>query len=85
MTNVGNKLDNLARCVLEEVRKEFERMTSHKRKITKEQFQKAQNGNWDGIFMEHEVQGYGVYGEQLHYDPDKNEYYVTFYLGETCD
>ena len=88
-----DRIDYLARVTLEAVRdyqkksgaERREPMRNIKRKLTKEQYQNAQNGNWDGIFMEHEVCGYGVYGETLHYDHEKDEYYVEFYLGETCD
>lgn len=57
MSIVGNQLDNLARCVLDEIRKEIEQMREFKRKLTKEQYEQAQKGNWDGIFSDSEVWG----------------------------
>ena len=59
--------------------------------ITKEQYDRAQLNNgfiptedMDKIFTTAEICGYGVYGTTVYKD-DHDGYYVSFWLGSTCD
>ena len=63
-----------------------------RRPITKEQYDLA-IGEYHGylapqdmedIFSYGEIHGYGVYGTTVHKD-DYDGYYVSFWLGNTCD
>lgn len=58
-------------------------MKEYKRKITREQYLKAQNGDFDGIFSQAETCGYGVYSVRLR--EENGEYYVLFEMGDSCD
>lgn len=63
-----------------------------RRPITKEQYDLAideYNGylapcDMGSIFSQDEICGYGVYGTTVHKDNDDG-YYVSFWLGNTCD
>ena len=55
-----------------------------KREITKEQYINATvNHIAADVFTDSEVMGYGVYCEN--YIEEDGKYYVTFYLGSSCD
>lgn len=63
-------------------------MVRCKRKITKEQYDRATNGYLDRedyckIFSEAERWGYGVYCDQVF--EENGEYFVAFSMGESCD
>lgn len=56
----------------------------HKREITKEQYINATvNHIAADVFTDSEVMGYGVYCEK--YFEEDGKYYVSFYLGSSCD
>ena len=65
-------------------------MTQHEKKITKAIYDRAKANHGyitkkdeDAVFTQSELRGYGVYGDQVH---ERNgEYYVSYYLGSTCD
>ena len=65
-------------------------MTRYRRKITKEQYDRAiQNNGFiteddeKSIFYPSEIFGYGIYMARA--VEDHGEYYVTFTLGSSCD
>lgn len=63
-------------------------MRDCKRKITKEMYDRANNGylareDFLKVFDESERWGYGVYGDQV--AEENGEYYVYFSLGDSCD
>jgi hypothetical protein len=65
-------------------------MTRLKRKITKEQYDRAMENrgyivskDYGDIFSESEICGYGVYSAMA--DMVDGEYYVKFYMGSSCD
>ena len=65
-------------------------MTKYRRKITKEQYERAMLNNgiitdedMKEIFSTSEMYGYGVYTPKA--IEDHEEYYVTFTLGIGCD
>ena len=61
-------------------------MNQCKRKITREQYLKMINEHdAEGIFTEAEVCGYGVYSIRPYHDKEKDEYWVKFELGSSCD
>lgn len=54
------------------------------REITKDQYDKAINEHdTTGIFTFQELQGYGVYNRSIY--ELEGKYYVSFYLGDSCD
>lgn len=63
-----------------------------RRPITKEQYDLAISEyhgylapkDMEDIFSYAEIHGYGVYGTTVHKD-DHDGYYVSFWLGSTCD
>ena len=65
-------------------------MTSYKRTITKEIYERAvanhdhiASEDYDKVFSESERYGYGVYGTYV-FEKD-GEYFVRFSLGDSCD
>ena len=65
-------------------------MTKYRRKITKEQYDRAMlnkgiltEEDQKSVFTASEMFGYGVYVSNVVVDHD--EYYVTFTLGSSCD
>lgn len=73
------QIDYLAKGVLKA-------MTSCKRTITKEQYDKLVNEHDStDIFSQSEVCGYGVYCIVPHKNEEKGEYWVTFEMGSSCD
>lgn len=65
-------------------------MYSLERKITKDIYERAiknrnyiQGEDMNKVFNEAELCGYGIYGTQV-FEKD-NEYYVSYYMGSTCD
>lgn len=63
-------------------------MTTRKREITKEMYDRAKNGiladedKWE-VFSQAELCGYGVYGTYVIEEDGK--YYTRYWLGSTCD
>ena len=60
------------------------------RKITKEQYERGMKNHGyltkddeDLVFTDAERLGYGVYGASVEVDGDN--YYVSFWLGDSCD
>ena len=60
------------------------------RKITKEQYERGTKNygyltkdDADLVFTDAERLGYGVYGARVETDGD--DYYVSFWLGDSCD
>lgn len=63
-------------------------MQRYKRKITKEMFDRAENGylaqkDYEKVFDESERYGYGVYADHAY--EENGEYYVAFDMGDSCD
>lgn len=79
------EIDGLARDLLKAAGKEWDKMREYKRKLTKEQYERAQKGDWEGIFSDSEVWGYGVESKSLIYEAETDEYFVKFELGSSCD
>ena len=83
----SEQIDYLARAVLESIRRNMAMMNC-KRTISKEQYEKAEQGEWDAIFTDAEWMGYGIYGPTLHKESDENGqevYSVTYSMGSSCD
>lgn len=53
------------------------------KEITEEQYIKAKRGDSSDIFSMREVCGYGIYNEQYYQEGDK--YFVSYYMGSSCD
>lgn len=63
-------------------------MSTGRRKISKEIYDRAKNGviaeeDMIKVFDSRELCGYGIYSTQCYKDGD--EYYVRFRIGDSCD
>ena len=67
-------------------------MDSHRKKITEEQYKRGIENrgslcsdDFKVVFTEAERWGYGVYSPMVHKDEETGEFYVSYWLGSTCD
>lgn len=51
--------------------------------ITKEQYERAKSGNYDGMISDSEFMGYGVYC--IRATEEDGKYYLSYDRGSSCD